>query len=352
MAYQIDEKTILKESDGKTVLITDQNILFDTSSTISNITYDLPANHIGIKLGLLFGGVTSGYKSGGYGQSGPSDPLQWRDTIDKFPFSTDTNATDVGDLTLGRGGAGQSSKVSGYHSGGGSPLGATGVNNIDKFPFAVDGNATDVGDLTQIRRYSIGQHSLTHGYTSGGGNPSPVNTIDKFPFSVDTNASDVGDLTVGRNQAAGQSSTESGYTSGGAGTPSVVNLSIDKFPFAVDANASDVGDLSEARSYTAGQSSADNGYTSGGENPALTTIDKFPFATDANATDVGDLTIGKYSPSGQSSLENGYTAGGYNSASSPNRLNIINKFPFSSDANATDVGDITLGRNTGAGHQI
>ena len=33
-----------------------------------------------------------------------------------------------------------------------------------------------------------------------------------------------------------------------------------------------------------------SGYSSGGTTPDTTTIDKFPFASDANATDVGDLT--------------------------------------------------------------
>jgi hypothetical protein len=50
--------------------------------------------------------------------------------------------------------AGQSSTSSGYTSGGASP---TLVNTIDKFPFAADGNATDVGDLTQSRHRAAGQ---------------------------------------------------------------------------------------------------------------------------------------------------------------------------------------------------
>ena len=45
--------------------------------------------------------------------------------------------------------------VSGYASGGiGSP---NFTNVIDKFPFSSDGNATDVGDLTVARRYMPGQ---------------------------------------------------------------------------------------------------------------------------------------------------------------------------------------------------
>ena len=48
--------------------------------------------------------------------------------------------------------------VSGYTSGGLDSPGVN-VNTIDKFPFAADGNATDVGDLTQARSFVAGQSS-------------------------------------------------------------------------------------------------------------------------------------------------------------------------------------------------
>ena len=44
-------------------------------------------------------GSTSGYTSGGRGTPTPS----YYNIIDKFPFSSDANATDVGDLTQARG---------------------------------------------------------------------------------------------------------------------------------------------------------------------------------------------------------------------------------------------------------
>ena len=97
-----------------------------------------------------------------------------------------------------------SSLSTGYTSGGQY------VNIIDKFPFSVDENATDVGDLTQSRGYATGQSSSTHGYTSAGRNPSMVNTIDKFPFSSDANATDVGDAYFSVGTSAGQSSETDG----------------------------------------------------------------------------------------------------------------------------------------------
>lgn len=185
--------------------------------------------------------------------------------------------------------------VSGYISGGTPSLGRTDI--IEKFPFSTDTNSTDVGDLTVERRRVAGQSSSDNGYTSGGDNAGHLNVIDKFPFSVDANATDVGDLTVSRASAAGQSSDVSGYTSGGS--PGSADI-IEKFPFAADANATDVGDLNVARYRVAGQSSLSNGYTSGGQpGPTADIIDKFPFAADTNATYVGDLTSVRYSAAGQ-----------------------------------------------------
>ena len=91
--------------------------------------------------------------------------------------------------------------VSGYTSGGNPQS-----NVIDKFSFTVDANASDVGDLTVIQESSAGQSSSENGYTSGGfTGPLTANaTIDKFPFASDTNAADVSDLSVARNQSAGQ----------------------------------------------------------------------------------------------------------------------------------------------------
>jgi hypothetical protein len=290
--------------------------------------------------------------------------------INKFPFATDANATDVGDLYVERGLiCGQSSDASGYTSGGYTnnpfPYPIT-YNNIEKFPFAADSGATatDVGDLTVARSLGAGQSSNVSGYTSGGYAAPPFrssNVIDKFPFATDANATDVGDLTLARRGAAGQSSDVSGYTSGGQRAPQpsppigtfLVN-NIDKFPFASNSNATDVGDLTVLTAYTAGQSSTVSGYTSGGYArtppglPAPTTpvtrrniIEKFPFATNDNSTDIGDLTVARSSVSGQSSTLSGYTSGGNNPSFSPPVLNVIDKFPFATNANATDVGDLT-----------
>ena len=293
----------------------------------------------------VFQGSNFGYTSGGLNPSSTN-------VIDKFPFSSNSNATVVGDLTqAGRGSGGQSSQTPGYVSGNGAS------NVIDKFTISTDANATDVGDLTAGRYKITGQSDTVNGfgYTSGGIEAAPGNSnvIDKFSFTSNGNATDVGNLWRESSGLAGQSSSTHGYTTGGVkkwppSYPSVyVNYNtIEKFPFVSGGNSSDISDLTQARQAGAGQSSTTHGYTSGGQ-PAVNVIDKFTFSADANATDLGDLTESKAEPSGQSSQTHGYASGGYTGSPS----NVINKFPFSTDANATDIGNLTAGRYGVAGQQ-
>ena len=346
--YKINEKVILTDSGGTRNLFVNGAITFNDSDgktlTIRNtkktLTPDFFTNYF-----HRIQGATSGYASGG----GTAPGGVGVNTIENFPFATDTNSSDVGDLTVGRFYvAGQSSSTHGYVSGGYVNPSSTDTfyNIIDKFPFSVDANATDVGNLPRTTGMTTGQSSSTHGHTSGGKNPSLITNITKFSFAADADGTDVGDLTVAREVGAGQSSSENGYTSGGQ-TPSKTNV-IDKFPFSSDDNATDVGDLTQARSYGAGQSSSDNGYTSGGHVPSWTNIiDKFPFSADANATDVGDLTVSRGSSSSQSSITHGYNSGGQYPFK-----NEIDKFTFSSDANATDVGNLISTPLGGSGQQV
>lgn len=338
------------------IKITESSIIFTSGTSTFTLSEDPSGMLFTGKISAgsfinAFQGTTSGYTSGGNPPIGSGG-----NTIDKFPFATNANATDVGDLTvLGFYLAGQSSTTHGYTSGG-TP--ASRNNVIDKFPFAANGNATDVGDLSSNRSYVSGQSSSVSGYTSGGAPTPPAsNVIDKFPFASDANATDVGDLTVARYATAGQSSSVSGYASGEAisgpfGTSA--SNTIDKFPFSTNANATDVGDLSSDRGFGAGQSSTESGYTSGGFFPPSpssnygNTIDKFPFATDSNATDVGDITDRRANSAGQSSFSSGYTSGGFG----PFYNNVIDRFPFANNSNATDVGDLSQNRYANAGQQI
>ena len=294
-----------------------------------------------------FQGTVAGFVSGGRTVTAPTTNFN---TIDKFPFAADTDATDVGDLSrLVARGAGCSSSVAGYVAGGYGPPGAA-VNSIDKFVFSTSIAGTDTTDLTAPAAEMAGQSSSTHGYRSGGFPPFPPgsNVIDKFPFATNTNATDVGDLTQGRYSTAGHSSDISGYTSGGLAGPGVLNT-IDKFPFATDTNATDVGDvLVSPLTGAASHSSTTHGYRAGGGASAppssvANTISKFPFAADTNTTIVGDLFTNRaIIYSGSSSTTSGYSSGGYNPG--PTASNTIEKFSFATDSNGTDVGNLSVAR--------
>ncbi len=286
-------------------------------------------------------GTIAGYASGGWPPN--------TDTIQKFSFTSDDNATDVGNLTQARQYVtGHSSFTHGYASCGSN--GGDGLPNqfniIDKWTFASDANATDVGDSTQTRWAASSQSSSTHGYTCGGYSTQYHNIIDKFPFASNANATDVGDQTAARHAGCGNFSKTHGYNNGGH-TGSYSNI-IDKFTFASNANATDVGDMISARTGTAGCQSTSYGYVCGGQTPiAVNVIEKFSFASDGNATDVADLVGTRPNISGSSSTTHGYVFGGV--APTPN--DAIDKFSFASDANATTAADLFSLATNSAGSQ-
>ena len=107
----------------------------------------------------------------------------------EFGFETDTGKLKVGDgstawsslnyfETAAPSGPSYSfqGSTSGYTSGGIVPPYS---NVIDKFPFSSDSNATDVGDLSAAQGYSAGQSSSSHGYVTSAFPTSP-SIIDKF----------------------------------------------------------------------------------------------------------------------------------------------------------------------------
>ena len=286
-----------------------------------------------------FQGSVSGYGVGGAATS-PT-------IIQKYPFATDSNSTNVGTFPTGVGG--QSTQTSPTHGYG------IKTNTIQKFPFANDALGVDFS--TMGVGGSSGTSSSTHGYDSNvGGGYS--NTISKFPFAIDSAGVDVGDLTLGRGAMAGHSSTTHGYHSGGfRNTPIPHDDNIDKYSFTSDGNATDVGNLITGLRTQSGLSSTTHGYSAGGGVPPgpspspVNTLQKFPFSTDTNTTDVGDLTRATllFSSNGASSDRSGYNNGGNNPGL---RTNEIDKFSFATNGNATDVGDLTAGAYFVGGTQV
>jgi hypothetical protein len=319
----------------------------------------------------VFQGSSYGYACGGYlGKAGPT--VHYGKQIQKFSLTTDGNSTDIADiLSERRGQSGVSSSTHGYVTGGHEVLPTVDINRIERFPFATDSDSVDWADLTETKRQALSTMSSgTHGWTLGGeGNVSPYysNRIDKFPYATETNATDWADCIITRRGGAGCSSATYGYSLGGTEYPGGIVNRIEKFPFATQTNSVDVADITVARESNAGVSSETDAYciagTSAGTNPAnsapvwdRTEIDKHSFASGGNSTDHGDLPVesgaGGHSIGGVSGTTHGYSVGGiysYNNQNHQYPREQIEKFAYSSNVTATDVGDLVeVGTSVGA----
>lgn len=298
--------------------------------------------------GGLGGGTTSGFTAGG------AAPTQ--DTIEKFPFASNSGGVDHGNLAMARDGiSGCSSATDGYVIGGyvNGPAGGVGGfrENIDRFSFASNTTAADHGNLTRATSGCVGCSSSTNGYAvSGHLGPSNIqsNIIDTFTFGSNSNATDHGDMSMaGRARSGGQSSNTHGYAAGGETPGPVVRVNIiDKFAFASNVIGTDHGDISVTRSYTSGHSSITHGFTAGGYTGSLSdVIDKFSFASNTTATDHANLSAARSQLSSQTSTTHGFCAGG-------SGTNTIDKFSFSNNTNAADHGDLDTAETNPSGHQV
>ena len=320
---------------------TDGEIFICTDATAGENTWKNVGAGSGDVVPYYYGGTQYGYATGGI--ANPSAPAVLQNIIDKWPFASDANATDVGDLTVVKGYCGGiSSTTFGYSFGGN-------VNVIDKWSFSSGGNATDVGDTSTTKDGPTGTHTSGWGYCLGNYPVSPSgNAIEKILFSSDGNSVDQGNLTVARSYAAGASSETYGYLAGGqSNAPGLYNI-IDKHAFANNNNATDVGDLASTNNKNSGTSSTTYGYSHAGY-PVTTATEKWSFASDSNAVATSNtLTLARYYPCGVSSLTHGYAAGGRNNGSN---VNTIDKYAHATDVAGVDVGDLTQTRRGPSGAQ-
>ena len=272
--------------------------------------------------------------------------------IQKFPFATQTNSTDHGDLSVLRAwNSGASSSTDGYSSG---AAGTVNASNIDKFSFASNVTATNHGDFPTAWGIHNGQHgghsSETHGFTSGGGG-TDYKTITKYSFSTINSVVDHGDLISGQKDYGGMSSPTHGYTSGGyAGPPGVISR-IDRFAYATASTVSAHGDLSGPWRYGSNCSSETDGFICGNGNSGfVAAIEKVSWASNTTAASHGNLSVARIKSIGQSEKTHGFVSGGdaSNSAS-----NVIDKFSYGSNTTSADNADLfTAVVYRGSGHQV
>ena len=299
----------------------------------------------------------------GYAHGGHDGDSTYLNNIERVSFTSNGNATDVGDLTGAKDyTSGQTSITHGYCSGGRTAAASGGINVIEKYAFAASANATDVGDISGARKHLHGTGNSTHGHVHGGYNSSGpggnygYNIIEKFPYATDSNATDHGDLATPVYQPSAHSSADYGYSAGGStDSHGGVQNVIQKYAFASNTTASDHGDLSSARYELSGVSSTTHGFVQGGQlggAPYQNHIDRFAFASNTTATDWADLIVARSAAAGCSSITHGYAVGGV-AAGTPYSLptNAIDYYPYASQTNASDVGDLSVNGVKNSGTQ-
>ena len=215
------------------------------------------------------------------------------------------------------------------------------------------------GENTGVKDYDP---PLITGYggrgMSGGGNsgaPSYTNVIEYITIANTGNATDFGDLTVARN--ANGASGGSGRGTWWGGWLGSRSDTIDYVTAASTGNASDFGNMTVERSpYQAVCGSGTRGVCGGGHGvpgPGDTSsdiIDYITYSTTGNATDFGDLTVARTSGAALSSNTRGVFIGGSNQTSPFPRYNTIDYVTIATTGNATDFGDQEVGSSNAIGN--
>ena len=74
-------------------------------------------------------------------------------------------------------------------------------------------------------------------------------------------------------------------------------------------------------------------------------IQYITIATTGNATDFGDLTVGRHAPAGVESDTRGVIGGGATGSGTGNYSNVMDYITIATTGNATDFGDLTVATN-------
>lgn len=319
-------------------------------------------------------GSVAGYAFGG--TSTPNSPLATgAQTVERFPFATDTNATQLpGVLYPDNTGIGAyriingavSSSTHGYNLGGNSQPDNTTYDTLGRFPFANPWSVgSNVGVLSTYKENNPAtSQNQSYGYNFGGfnnrlpGGGLSVSNIDRFPLAAETtNATLIGNLSVVTSSNSSSSSGIRAYSYGG-GTPAGFN-NFERFAFASEfGNTILLATVPVGTRNSTGHSSTTSGYhlgglRGGGTNPdRMDYIYKYPFATEA-ISNVGTMpTTGVYA-AGISSIVSGYIAGGQIDPSPGGTTNStrILKFQFATDTTFTSIGTLVKSRRAAAGAQ-
>jgi hypothetical protein len=256
--------------------------------------------------------------------------------IDYYTISSAANASDFGNLTVGRSEAAACSNGSRVICGGGTTGSVS--NTIDYVTSATTGNATDFGDLDESQNQLAAASDGSRGVFGGGSNGGYINTLQYVTIATTGDATDFGNLSIGRQRLAAASNDTYGLFIGGQGGSGPSTL-IDYITIASAGNATSFGNLSGGTNYETSATSDDTralrggGKGSGGE---VNSIEYMTIGTSGGTTDFGDLTSPREELSACSDGTYAVFVGGGNTSAT----NILDRVTIQTTGNATDFGDL------------
>ena len=231
--------------------------------------------------------------------------LNQANTIEYFGISTLGNASDYGDLTVARGYCAAAGNLSYGVWAGGMQMASPNLqslNTIDYVTLGTPGNASDFGDLTVGRDYIMSTGNLTYAVFGAGENSSgtDLNTIDYVTIDTPSNATDFGDLTAvryGGGIGVMASSTVGIFAGGyadGVGNSNVIDYVI----IATPGNATDFGDLAVGENSFSQTGDGTTGTFMGGSSWDQDDITYITIASPGNAASFGSLNTSLYNSTG------------------------------------------------------
>ena len=314
--------------------------------------------------GAIFGYVGTDY--GFYAGGAYVPPTVYTTSGSYFPFASDTPAPPDSFLTLTAAiyrFSTASSPTHGYSYGGNDGTPAPSMyNRWQTFPFSSGGNASLIPSLVNGTMDGTSATDTDNGvgYSVNGrdADDTPLAPVSYFIaprrhaifFSSGTTATYTGYLRTAYGAGCSAPDVSKGFVVAGQKMPSpTIQYGILSFgfangswathtPWAVPPAVSSPPDYRYNLNPHA-QNSGTHGYLAGGF-PSLSSIVKFPFSgPTVTIASVGNLTSGTHSANGLSGANNGYMLGipiGFPTYSRTGK----DKFPFASDTNASDVGDM------------
>ena len=297
--------------------------------------------------------------SGGYG---PSSPYPELNVLDMVNITTEGNAVDFGDLTVGRTANGMGGSASrGILAAGRFPGPGNATNIIDYVTYSSSGNANDFGDLNNDPCSSTGFSDATRGIFSGGydanNSPYPRTTAMTYINIASTgDSSDFGDAVQRGNKGVSFSNSTRGFTCGGnnridSPSPKTQHGRIEMTIIQTTGSTVDFGEIGEdnGKDFFTGNTGSNGGASSqtrgiifsGISSPSAhrNVIEFLTLTTFGNSKNFGDLLT---SGGGGGVASSGNQIRGVVRTSSAYDGNILEQVTIATTGNATDFGDLKI----------